>query len=95
VPNGATIERELRFDFAAQGELRLSLRNPDFTTASRIAGAINAFVGAEAAAALRELGYTVEDRTGENSGLHVIVVRDTGLEGGADPRREGVALPIR
>lgn len=51
--------------------------------------------GAEAAAALRELGYTVEDRTGENSGLHVIVVRDTGLEGGADPRREGVALPIR
>jgi gamma-glutamyltranspeptidase/glutathione hydrolase len=51
--------------------------------------------GAEAATALRELGYTVEDRTGENSGLHVIVVRDTGLEGGADPRREGVALPIR
>jgi flagellar P-ring protein precursor FlgI len=52
VPNGATIERELRFEFAAQQELRLSLRNPDFTTASRIAGAINAFVGAEAAAAM-------------------------------------------
>lgn len=52
VPNGATIERELRFDIAAQSELRLSLRNPDFTTAARIAGAINAFVGVEAAAAL-------------------------------------------
>ena len=52
MPNGATIERELRFDFAAQSELRLSLRNPDFTTATRIAGAINAFVGAEAAAAM-------------------------------------------
>jgi flagellar P-ring protein precursor FlgI len=49
VPNGATIERELRFDIAAQQELRLSLRNPDFTTASRIAGAINAFVGVDAA----------------------------------------------
>lgn len=51
--------------------------------------------GPEAAQALRDLGYTVEERTGENSGLHLIVVRDKGLEGGADPRREGVALPIR
>jgi len=52
VPNGATIERELKFDIAAQPELRLSLRNPDFTTASRIAGAINAFTGVNAALAL-------------------------------------------
>ena len=51
--------------------------------------------GPESAEALRELGYTVEERTGENSGLHLIVVRDRGLEGGADPRREGVATPIR
>jgi gamma-glutamyltranspeptidase/glutathione hydrolase len=50
--------------------------------------------GAEAADALRELGYTVEERTGENSGLHLIVVREGGLEGGADPRRDGVALPL-
>ena len=52
VPNGATIERELRFDLASQAELRLSLRNPDFTTATRIAGAINAFVGVDAASAM-------------------------------------------
>ena len=32
--------------------MRLSLRNPDFTTATRIAGAINAFSGANAAAAM-------------------------------------------
>ena len=51
--------------------------------------------GPEAAEALREMGYTVEERTGENSGLHLIVVRERGLEGGADPRREGVATPIR
>lgn len=49
VPNGATIERELRFDISAQSELRLALRNPDFTTAARIAGAINSFLGVEAA----------------------------------------------
>lgn len=40
---------------------------------------------------LREAGYEVREREGENSGLHVIVVREDGLEGGADPRREGVA----
>jgi gamma-glutamyltranspeptidase/glutathione hydrolase len=51
--------------------------------------------GPEAAEALREMGYAVEERTGENSGLHLIVVRERGLEGGADPRREGVATPIR
>lgn len=40
---------------------------------------------------LKALGYNVAERRGENSGLHVIVVRENGLEGGADPRREGVA----
>ena len=51
--------------------------------------------GPEAAEALRNMGYNVEERTGENSGLHLIVVREQGLEGGADPRREGVALSLR
>ncbi|KCZ92471.1 gamma-glutamyltransferase [Hyphomonas johnsonii MHS-2] len=50
--------------------------------------------GPEAAEALRTMGYSVEERTGEISGLHVIVVRDDGLEGGADPRREGVAKAL-
>ena len=47
--------------------------------------------GPEAAEALRQMGYNVEERHGENSGLHVIVVRGDHLEGAADPRREGVA----
>lgn len=47
--------------------------------------------GPEAAEALRQMGYTVQERRGENSGLHVILVTEDGLEGGADPRREGVA----
>ncbi|HVY88756.1 MAG TPA: flagellar basal body P-ring protein FlgI [Hyphomonadaceae bacterium] len=51
IANGALIERELAFDLAAQTELRLALRNPDFTTATRIAGAINSFVGSPAATA--------------------------------------------
>jgi flagellar P-ring protein precursor FlgI len=51
IPNGAIIERELSFDLAGQNELRLALRNPDFTTATRVASAINAFVGVNAATA--------------------------------------------
>ena len=40
---------------------------------------------------LRALGYEVKVR-GLNSGLHAIAVTPDGLRGGADPRREGVAL---
>ncbi|MEO0982507.1 MAG: gamma-glutamyltransferase [Pseudomonadota bacterium] len=50
--------------------------------------------GPQAAEALRDLGYDVQEREGENSGLHVIVVREDGLEGGADTRREGVARAL-
>jgi gamma-glutamyltranspeptidase/glutathione hydrolase len=39
---------------------------------------------------LRGLGYTVNE-TALDSGLHAIVIGAGGLEGGADPRREGVA----
>ncbi|MAP95666.1 MAG: gamma-glutamyltransferase [Ponticaulis sp.] len=50
-------------------------------------------IGQEVADMLSGLGYDVAEGSGEGSGLHVIVVREDGLEGGADPRREGVALP--
>jgi flagellar P-ring protein precursor FlgI len=49
IPSGGLIERQLNFDLAGQSQLRLSLRNPDFTTAQRVAGAINAFIGMDAA----------------------------------------------
>lgn len=46
---GAVVEREVGFRLANQNTLRLALRNPDFTTAKRMAEAINAFVGMAAA----------------------------------------------
>ncbi|MGE3142978.1 MAG: flagellar basal body P-ring protein FlgI [Hyphomonadaceae bacterium] len=49
IASGGMVERELHFDIAGQQALRLSLRNPDFSTASRIAAAINHSVGSEAA----------------------------------------------
>ncbi len=42
IPNGAIIERELDFDIAGMGSVKVSLRNPDFTTARRLAQAVNA-----------------------------------------------------
>ncbi len=42
IASGALIEREIRYDLSEQKELRLALRDPDFTTASRVAIAINA-----------------------------------------------------
>ncbi len=51
--------------------------------------------GPEAADALRQMGYDVKERRGENSGLHVIVVREDGLEGAADTRREGKAKSLQ
>ena len=49
VSNGALIEREIEFQLNRQRSLRLALRNPDFTTAKRMAAAINDFLGANAA----------------------------------------------
>ena len=49
ISNGANIEREIAFKINDARALRLSLRNPDFTTSKRIAAAINDFMGADTA----------------------------------------------
>lgn len=51
IANGAIVEREIDFKLADLHTLRLSLRNPDLTTAERVASAINSFLGTSAAAA--------------------------------------------
>jgi flagellar P-ring protein precursor FlgI len=42
IAEGASVEREVGFKLDSMQKLRLSLRNPDFTTAQRIADVINA-----------------------------------------------------
>jgi flagellar P-ring protein precursor FlgI len=49
LPNGAIIEREIEFALNSVSQLRLALRNADFTTAKRIAVAINDYIGAPVA----------------------------------------------
>ncbi len=52
IANGAIIERELGFELEQMRSIKLALRNPDLTTARRIANAINTFTGENSAQSL-------------------------------------------
>ncbi|MTH78117.1 flagellar basal body P-ring protein FlgI [Paracoccus aestuariivivens] len=45
IPSGARVEREVAFDFSQMTDIRLALRNPDFTTGARVEAAINRALG--------------------------------------------------
>jgi len=45
IPDGAILEKDVEFDFAAQKEVKYQLMNPDFTTAARISQRINEELG--------------------------------------------------
>ncbi|MCK5546370.1 MAG: flagellar basal body P-ring protein FlgI [Rhodospirillaceae bacterium] len=49
IPNGAIVENEIGFDLETMKSVKLSLRNPDFTTSRRMAQAVNSFLGTMAA----------------------------------------------
>ncbi len=51
IPAGAIVEREIDFKLEELQEVRLALRNPDFTTARRISAAINGNTGGSTAKA--------------------------------------------
>ena len=50
IANGATVEREVPFQLGTKAGLRLGLRNPDLTTARRMADVINQAIGGGARA---------------------------------------------
>jgi flagellar P-ring protein precursor FlgI len=49
IASGGLVEKEIHYDIADQTDLRISLRNPDFTTAQHIAAAINTSIGGDVA----------------------------------------------
>ncbi len=51
IANGAIVEREVGFELDQLDRVRILLHNPDFTTAARIAGAINSHLKARVARA--------------------------------------------
>ena len=59
IPNGATVEREVPMHFASDPHLTLNLNTPDFTTAARVAAAINKTLGAGTAEALDAVSIRV------------------------------------
>lgn len=73
IPSGARVEREVSFEFSSLTELRLALREPDFTTARRVETAVNRTFGRRVAEMLDSgtirLNITA---TGQRSPAHAI-----------------------
>lgn len=59
IPGGATIERDLPPALGSEGEVRFLLRRPDFTTARRLADAVNAALGRKLARPLDNAAVAV------------------------------------
>ncbi|WP_417586582.1 flagellar basal body P-ring protein FlgI [Pararhodobacter oceanensis] len=60
IPGGARVEREVEFTLASLSQVRLALRQADFTTALRIEQAVNGHFG-RAVAAMQDSGTVVVD----------------------------------
>ena len=52
IANGAIVEKETGFKMASLTTMKLALHNPDMTTATRIAKAVNAYLGGNSALAI-------------------------------------------
>ncbi|MBO9475953.1 flagellar basal body P-ring protein FlgI [Shimia sp. R11_0] len=73
IPSGARVEREIDFDFSSLTNMRLALREPDFTTAGRIEQAINSNYGRRVALMLDAGTVQVDiERTNQISPAHAL-----------------------
>ncbi len=59
IPNGAIVERSVPSPFGQSGSIVLNLHRPDFTTANRMADAINEWIGLGTAQALDGISVNV------------------------------------
>lgn len=73
VPNGAMIERDIQADFASRKMYRMTLHNPDFTTAARTILTINKELGGQYASA-KDAGTIdiITPATYENRGVELM-----------------------
>ena len=69
IANGGIVEREINFEMASLNSVRLALRNPDLTTASRIKKTVDAFVGVEVATVLDPGTIELQRPTGYNDSM--------------------------
>lgn len=66
IENGATVEREIHFDLNSLENIRIALQEPDFTTAKRVADAINTHLGSKAARMLDPTTIRVSRAPGDD-----------------------------
>ncbi|MEM9794876.1 MAG: flagellar basal body P-ring protein FlgI [Pseudomonadota bacterium] len=75
VPGGGRVEREVAFDFTSLTQLRLALREPDFTTAARVETAVNEAFGRRVARMLDAGTVLLDiDRTDQPSPAHALSI---------------------
>ncbi len=73
IPAGARVEHEVSFDLSSLSQIRLALRDPDFTTANRIEAALNATFGGRVASMLDAGTVEIElSATGMRSPAHAL-----------------------
>ena len=75
IASGAVIEREIAFSFADMERVRFSLRNPDFSTASRVASVINKSLGGKVANADNPSTISVNRPEGFKGDMAALVTR--------------------
>jgi flagellar P-ring protein FlgI len=80
IANGAIIEREINYQLSDMTELRLNLRNPDFTTAKRIAEVINGAGTGSSAIAKDSSNVTVNIKDKNKNKLVDLITRIEQLE---------------
>ncbi len=88
IPGGASVERSVPSAFAGAGDLMLNLNTPDFTTAARIAQAVNHAYGAGTAAAVD--GGSVSVRAPQDPSQKVAwlgAIQNLEVDPGAPPAR--------
>jgi flagellar P-ring protein FlgI len=88
IPGGATVEREVPVHFSAEPHLVLNLNTPDFTTAARVAEAINHTIGAGTAEALDGVSIRVAAPTNANARIsYLATLEAVEVEPGDAPAR--------
>jgi len=88
VPNGATVEREVKSGFGSAPFVVLNLNSPDFTTASRLTEGINRALGDGTATALDAVSVRVQAPADESQRISFVsALQEMDIEPGDAPAR--------
>ncbi len=88
VPNGATVEREVKSGFGTAEFVVLNLNSPDFTTATRLTEGINKVLGEGTASALDAVSVRVQAPADESQRISFVsALQEMDIEPGDAPAR--------